>query len=373
MLLDLLKNFKQAALSHALSTSIVVQGVAVQQTNIEDFSAMEAEILESSLEQREQEESLSVSDSGSDERYWQEISEMAFASESNQEIDPQAVEPLAALYDNDNSDAAEYAPTPTPSQKGASPVASSSLVAISNVGPSAPAVSVSSGERSNSPSRAPAQVGVGSANNLQTADTNKAVEGSTRDSSESSSTPTTSSEPSKPKEAKRGEVASAEVQDNIQDEVSQADSDGEVQEETPEEEEEPTSFEYLSSVFLVVNGEVSDVEVTDNLILELESGVDYSIVVVAEEDFGSVAFQLENIESLAVHNQIENQIPFALHGDRGADSSINPHEFEGGSYQLDLTAYDGNGVGGDILERRTIRFSVTLTDDQPDEASDSED
>lgn len=377
MLLDLLKNIKQAALSHALSTAIVVQGVAVQQATIDDFSVMESEILESSLEQRQQNrETQQLSDDGGSDRYWQEISEMATASDEAQIANAKSSEVLAELYEPIESGEGPSNSNQATGSSSASGV--SSLIAInSNVPLVAPSVEVASGERSQSPSRSPAVAAVGSGNNLQkpseSSDSGKSV--TTSSSSEGKSDVSFAGN-----DISSSSQSSGEASDQPSSEVANSGDASEVgadedngEENQEEEQEEPQSFEYLGNVFLVVDGQVSEIAITENLNLELDPLVDYSFIVSAEEDFGSVVFSLENINSLAVHNQIENMIPFALSGDTGNNNSITPYGFESASYQLDLTAFDGNGVGGEVLERRTIRFSVTFTENSNQNEGDSDD
>ena len=76
MLLEFVRNIKQFALTHAVSAAVVVQGVAVQQATIQDFSERDSEIM-AVMEAEKNQNRISNFD---DEAYWQDISESSEAS-----------------------------------------------------------------------------------------------------------------------------------------------------------------------------------------------------------------------------------------------------------------------------------------------------
>ena len=356
MIVELLKNIKQAALSHALSATMVVQGVALQQVSVNDFSQQESSLNELIAQQAESVE-VNNSQNFDNENYWQEIEQIAEASTARESVST-VVPIVEELYE-------EFVPEKTAASDNGNSEASSPLVS-SNFGVTVAVAQPSSrppsvGE-SNKPSLAPKVSASGGQNNISAQAVADAINATSLNrepssSSETSPTNSPSEEASSPREITDISESSQSVSD------TGPDQNGEDQEEEGQEgEEEQESFEYLGSAYLVKNGQEQVQIINDQDELVLESDAEYSILIAAETDFGSVYFNLENRDNDEVHTAQENQLPFSLNGDSGPGNDLSAYSFESASYQLDLRAYDNNGQGGEVLETRTIRFTVVFSE-----------
>lgn len=358
MVLELLKNLKQAAITHSLSAVMVVQGVAVQQATISDFSLLESDILEISSEA---ERSPASQANDSNEKYWQDLEVLASANEA--EI--ASVSQVASLFENedysDNSgELAQENNTSSPQVNSSS----SSLVAVASRAP-AVAVVPSSGERVKAPKVSPSVAPIGSANNLAGRDKAKESRAVAALSDNVSSGPTALT---------RSEPASSSVNPIVSSsDSSSGESSGSADQgegESDNQDDTPAVYEYLGSLALVVDGEVSSLIVEDQMVLELEEGREYSLQLVIAEDFGSLAFNIENTDISSSQQSVENHLPFCINGESGPNNTPRAYDFEAANYQLDLTAYDSNGQGGEVLERRTVRFSVVFIPAQNNDSDD---
>lgn len=352
MLVELLKNIKQAALTHAVSATMVVQGLAMQQATINDFSQQEKAIVESLTESQ----SAPQPKHFDNDKYWQDFESLVEASEIDS-VSQELVAEVGELYEEQS--------LPLNKGEASSPPSSSVPLVAANFGVTAvapvraPSNSDSSSKKSNS--KAPAASG--GQNNISADAVQRAV--ASVNSSESSESEVTT-EPSSTSESvgSGGESSSSEA--NVSSSASGSASEDEgsqeqEQEEQQEEEQEEETFEYLGNVYLIKDGteQVQLVSDEDELVLDPEA--EYSLLVESSEDFGSVNFNLENRDNNDIHQAQENQLPFALNGDSGPNKDLKAFDFEQANYQLDLRAYDSNGQGGEVLETRTIRFSVSFS------------
>jgi hypothetical protein len=375
MILDLLRNLKQAALSHALSAAVVVQGVAVQQVTYDDFVATETHMISASEEQAQ---NFDQDLSEGEDRYWEDLNQLVSDNLDAQNLvgENSLQEKVAELYEPIPDEA--LLPADGPSSK---PLVVQSTLNIPTLAPvsSSPSVEVASGERAPASTSKSIPVAAGSANNIVSPqDSNNDLNSSAKTIEESSKADQEDKKDEEIKDNKAvfresGEVAddsqssqreAEESSDSPQDESDQndqGDDQDHLDQEGQEEEEEQESFNHLGTIALIIDGQVAATLLEDNAVLELDSNKEYSLAVVTEEDFGSVRFDLENIDTENLFSSQENHLPFLLNGDFGSINTPRPYSFEQASYQLDLTAYDSNGAGGDVLERRTLRFSISFT------------
>lgn len=159
-------------------------------------------------------------------------------------------------------------------------------------------------------------------------------------------------------EEKRSSVPSS----NSESEVDDQDTGGEDQteEETEDENEPEREFTHLTTVGLYDREGVLVSEIANDGVIQINPAKNYTIIVNSEEEPGSVTFRLEDLDSLRVINEnYQNQVPFALYGDRGDMSSLVTSSFGAALYQLDLSAHQGNGGNGLLLEERRVTFTLS--------------
>gem|GEM_PF-4018321 len=144
------------------------------------------------------------------------------------------------------------------------------------------------------------------------------------------------------------------------DDLIEADNSGDEDQgqQGQEDEDDIETFLRLGGVVLYEDGQLKQL-INDQETLLLDTTKSYSIVVEADEDFGSVEFILGNLDTgEELHQAQENQLPFALNGDARNGELLTAYDFEEGQMQLDLKAFDQNGRGGDIIDVRTLRFTI---------------
>ncbi len=325
MILQLLKNLKQVGLSHALSATMVVQGVAVQQVSVQQIENQY--LLELAVEDNSQ----SPAEAGYEEndQYWEDIQKMADSPVELNEV----VADLSALYENPEKSPNEEINSPKESTATAPVASTASLVAIAssnNPGQVSP-------KNNNAPKVKPTIGSNGGQNNISSENVKRAIEEKVKRAVAEVSSPVGFDFVVK---SEVGAVANTNVLNEVEEELSQV-------------------FEYVGDVRLFKDGLDQGI-VNEDDILTLDSTSEYTLIVDSATDFGSVYFNLENRDNQSIHRQQENILPFFLNGDTESSGTPIAFSFEEASYQLDLTAYDQNGQGGEILETRTLRFSVTL-------------
>lgn len=331
MILQLLKNLKQVGLSHALSATMVVQGVAVQQVSVQQIENQY--LLELAVEDNSQSQAEVVYEES--DQYWEDIQKVA---DSPVELS-EAITDLSALYENSERSPREEINNPQESTATAPVASTASLVAIASSNNPRQV----SPKNNNASKAKPTTSSNGGQNNISSESVKRAIEEKVKRAVAQISSPAGFDF------VVKAVVGGTDASANVLNEVDDID----------EEEESPQSFEYVGDVRLFKDG-LDEGIINEDDILTLDSNSEYTLVIDNATDFGSVNFNLENRDNQNIHRQQENELPFSLNGNTGRFKTPRAFSFEEASYQLDLTAYDQNGQGGEILETRTLRFSVTF-------------
>lgn len=100
------------------------------------------------------------------------------------------------------------------------------------------------------------------------------------------------------------------------------------------------------------NGAVVKVEPTDinNITIVVEPKPTYR----RASDFESIEFQLSGEETATASESVE---PYSLYGDSGL-TNLSGEQWSTGTFQLEITAFDGNGLTGHQIVQKTIEFEL---------------
>lgn len=337
MLLSLLKNLKQVGVSQIVSATLVVQGVAVQQSAVVDFSQQEALVSELNLQSKSQQREAKV-EGNLQEKYWEDMTVLLEENLPTPAVSNEAVVEIANAFEAVAKDEVPTAPSPGPVGSPRSLVAiSGSSSATSPLGGNSPQ------SNNSSPTRGPSSGNdVGAGNSVNSLNGALAEVEAKQDQDSNSPVATSSTQTNT---------------ESIQTPSANNPSE-EIAEPTPTPEPSNEFEEYLSNVSLFRDGVLVGSLIEGAQVSVFESD-NFEIQIGENEDFGSMRFTLTNSDSgQVVVSTIENLPLFQIFGGNGGSLAT-------GNYQLSLEAYSQDGANGTIEAERTISFQLEVTPESP--------
>jgi hypothetical protein len=333
VLLSFIKNLKQIGVSQVVSATLVVQGVAVQQSAVNDFSQQEA-IVQELNHQANNQNQLSNESTGQQEQYWESIESVIELADSKKSEVSSEVSAVADAFEEIIADSAMESSKASASSSG-------NLISGVSVAPSASS-SPTASKPSQSPSVSPSSSGPSGAARGPAA------------ASGVNGVPKPSEEPvsEKAEEVINSPVSSTEVpvvapENNS---VAEEPSESEVK---PEPTPEPVNeFDaYLGEVNLYRENVLVQ-EISNGDEISVQDSNNFEIQIEENSDIGSLHFILtDQNTNQVVHNQSENLPPFQLGGGNGIP-------IPAGSYSLLIQLYDNDSFSGEAKAERVISFNI---------------
>lgn len=326
MLLSLIKNLKQVGVSQIVSATLVVQGVAVQQSAVNDFSQQEA-IVQELNQQAISQSQLSDETIGQQDQYWENIESVIEIAESQNFEEAPKISAVADVLEEMISDSSLGATS--------SPASGNLIsgVSVTSPNPTSPTASKAPSVGPSSPAPSVAARGPAAASG---------VNGIAK--------PAEEAVPEKPEETISSSVPNNEVVVSEDNSVVEESSEEEVAEPTtPEPENEFDA--YLEEVNLYREN-VFVQEISDGDSISVEDSDSFEIQIEESEDIGSLRFTLTDSDSnQVVHGQNENLPPFQLGGGNGIS-------IPAGSYSLLIELYDNDSFSGEAKAEKSLSFEI---------------